>query len=334
MRVFMTGATGYVGGAVARRLRADGRVVVGAARSDRAADRLRAAGLEARPADLFDPAGLAAGAADADAVVSAGYGPPLGDLDALAEAELAAVHAMVGTLHGTSTSPRPFLFTSGSGVLGPTGPRPETEDRPARPAPVLAWRLPVEQEVLAAGRQGIGPDRARAASAVISIPLVHGHGANPVVLDFIPQAHRDGEARYLGAGENHWSAVHVDDLTDLYLLALEALADGSLAPGTLLQPAAASSMPFATLYAGEMRLDASCARTLLGWNPTRPSLREDVAHGSYADAPRRRAAPRREPHPPAGGDPGRALWGGRPTVGRSRATPASPAAAPPRTAAR
>jgi hypothetical protein len=127
----------------------------------------------------------------------------------------------------------------------------------------------------------------------------------------------------VGTGENHWSAVHVDDLADLYLLALEALAGGGLAPGTLLQPAAAptfsmraladavaegtgvgrtaswtveeadaaSPLPFATLYASEMRLDASRSRTLLGWNPTRPSLLEDLAHGSYADAARRRAAP-------------------------------------------
>ncbi|MBC7928034.1 MAG: hypothetical protein H7039_20510, partial [Bryobacteraceae bacterium] len=160
---------------------------------------------------------------------------------------------------------------------------------------------------------GFGAPRVPVASAVFRVPLVHGYGRNAVVLDFLEQAKRDGEARYVGTGENHWSAVHVDDLAHLYLLALEALASGALPPGTLIHPAAtptfsmrelaeavaegtgvgrtrsisieeargASPFPFADLYASDMRLDATFARETLGWRPSRLSLPEDIARGSY-----------------------------------------------------
>lgn len=314
MRVFVTGATGYVGTAVTEALRGAGHDVVGLARSDAAEATLRAAGHEVHRGDLLDLDSLREGARAADGVVHAGLAPLWHDMDAFAAAERNAARAMIEVLGEVSGSPRPFLFTSGSGVLGVTGTELANEDRPADPYPPLAWRLPIENEVLAAGKRDAG----RVATAVFRVPIIHGRGGNPVTLDLLDQARRNGEARHVGSGENHWSAVDVDDLADLYRLALEALADGRVEPGTLFHVAAeptfsmrdlaqaiatgtgvgrtgtwtvdeanaATPYPFAELFASEQRLDASRARRLLGWSPRRPHILEDIAHGSYAGGDR------------------------------------------------
>lgn len=311
MRVFVTGATGYVGTRVAVVLRDYGHEVVGLARSDDAAAKLCAAGHTVHRGDLLDLGSLTEGARAADAVVHAGLAPLWHDMDAFAAAERNAARTLIEEL-AASEDVKPFLFTSGSGVFGATGTEPADEDRPADPYPPLAWRLPIEDEVLAAGRRELG----RVATAVFRVPIIYGHGANPVTLDLIETARKTGAARYVGSGENHWSTVHVDDLADLYRLALEGLADGRVEPGTLFhvgaeptvsmralaeaiatgtgvgetgswtvdEANASSAYPFAELFATDVRLDASRARRLLGWTPSRPSILDDIATGSYASA--------------------------------------------------
>jgi nucleoside-diphosphate-sugar epimerase len=287
MRVLLTGATGYVGSAAAEALRAAGHEVTGLARSDEAAAKLDAAGFAASRGDLARPETLAAAVADADAVIHAA---------ALAgEADAAAVAAMLRMLEGAG---KPFVYTSGAWVLGSTGDTVADEDEPLDAAELVAWRPSVETAVLSArGVRGV----------VLRPTVVYGRGGGtPATM--VRSAQRKGVVRYVGDGRQRWPTVHVDDLAELYALALGA------APGTLLHASAGPSVtarevaeaaaaahgaraePWpleaarATLgaYADALALDQQVsgerARRLLGWQPRRPDVLWELREGSYAGA--------------------------------------------------
>src|SRR5687767_5620752 len=141
MRVFVTGATGYVGTAVAEALRAAGHEVAGLARSDDAAARLEAAGCAALRGSLADADVLARGAREADTVI---HLAATGGADQ-AEVDTSAVRALLDALAGSG---KPFLYTSGIWVLGPTGDAVADEDAPANAAALVAWRPAVERAVV------------------------------------------------------------------------------------------------------------------------------------------------------------------------------------------
>jgi uncharacterized protein YbjT (DUF2867 family) len=130
MRVFLTGATGYIGTAVAEHLRAAGHQVMGLARSDAAAGRLRAAGVEAVRGDFTDPAGVGATARAADGTIS------------MATAYDLAVDppAVDAILHALEGSGKPFIYTSGIWSHGDTGGHVVDETTPPRPLPMVQWR--------------------------------------------------------------------------------------------------------------------------------------------------------------------------------------------------
>ncbi len=288
MRVLLTGATGYLGSAAAEALRAAGHEVAGLARSDGAAARLEAAGFAARRGDLARPETLAEPVADADAVVHAAALP--GDADA------AAVAAMLRMLAGTG---RPLVYTSGAWVLGSTGGTVADEDAPTDAAELVAWRPAVEQAVLSSAARGVR-------GVVLRPTVVYGRGGGTPG-SMVRSAQRKGVVRYVGDGRQRWPFVHVDDLAELYVLALDA------APGTLLHASAGPSVAarevaeaaaashgaraepwpleaaratlgaFADALALDQQVSAGRARRLLGWEPRRPDVLWELREGSYVE---------------------------------------------------
>lgn len=287
MRVFVTGATGYVGSAAVEALRAAGHQVTGLARSDDAAQRLEAAECTALRGSLADTDVLARGAREADAVIHAGA---TGAADQ-AEVDTAAVHALLDALAGSG---KPFVYTSGVWVLGPTGDAAADEDAPANPAAIVAWRAGIERAVADAAAREIR-------TVVLRPGVVYGRGGGTPG-GFLASARKKGMVRYVGDGSQRWPMVHVDDLAALYVLALAAPAGtvlnaaGPSLPAREVAEAAAraagaraEAWPLADararlgVYADALALDqqvsAERARAL-GWRPSRPSVLQELAGAS------------------------------------------------------
>jgi nucleoside-diphosphate-sugar epimerase len=279
MDVFITGASGYVGGVVTERLIAAGHRVAGLARSDRAAARVAALGATPVRGDLRAVAVLREAAGRADAVVHAAfdYADP-----GMAAAEALALPAMLDTV--------PFVYTS-TGLVYPGG--PGAEDDPVDEATASQpHKVAGERTALAAG------------GTVLRVPLVHGRGGSALVLGLLEMGRTRGVVPYLGDGSQTWSAVHVDDLADLFLLAVEKPQPGAIfnaasgdtfqmaqlaevlaaragATAVSLSPteAAAISAQLAVLGRdGGMAGDR--ARATFGWAPHRPTLLDDVRAGA------------------------------------------------------
>jgi nucleoside-diphosphate-sugar epimerase len=268
--VFVTGASGYIGSAVARTLLAHGHRVRGLARGDAAEVRVRAAGAIPVRGSLTDLPVLAAAAAAGDAVIhtAADTGDDRPQIDA------AAVRAMLGAMAGGA-----FITTTGA-PRARSSRVPVGEDDTAEPAGPLAWLAEAEQRVLTA---------ARVRGAVVRPPIVYGAGGGPVA-GLVRQARADGVARYVDAGDNRWSAVHVSDLASAYTLILEKKATGAFhaaeaVPVTMaglfeaigyaagvpvkswtLAEALATHGPVAGYLAADAALDAGRLRGL-GWTP-------------------------------------------------------------------
>jgi nucleoside-diphosphate-sugar epimerase len=210
MKIFVTGATGYIGSVVVERLRDFGHQVSGLARSDESARKLQAAGALATRGNLHDPASLARAARECDAAIHLAmeFSAETPRLDRRATETILEEYRLTG---------RPFLYTSGVWVLGDTGGAEADEETPLNPVPLVAWRPAVEQLVLGAqGPRGV----------VIRPAMVYGRGGG-FLGDFARQGREHGAVRIVGTGTNRWPFVHVDDLADLYVLALGAVA-GSL----------------------------------------------------------------------------------------------------------
>jgi len=293
MRVFLTGATGYIGTAVAERLRAAGHEVEGLARTDAAGQKLLRAGVHPVRGDFGDLARLAGAAPAGDGVISL---PTPYD----ATVDGPAVAAMLDALAGSG---KPFIYTSGIWSHGDTGGRVVDETTAANPAPLVAWRQAVEDRVLAAAKRNVR-------SIVIRPAIVYGRGGG-IPAGFADSARTEGAARFVGTGENRWPFVHVDDLADLYLAALERAPAGTLllattgpsvavrevaeaasrgagaggrTAATPLAEARQSMGPYADALALDQQASGRRAEELLGWRPYRPGVLEEMEHGSYAAA--------------------------------------------------
>ncbi len=229
MRVLVTGATGYIGSAVAEVLSGAGHTVVGLARSREAEAELARRGHETVSGDLRHPRTLAAAAASSDGVVHTAVTQ---DAD-MGPCEQASVRVFLEALSGSN---RPFIYTSGVWVYGSAPPGGMlVEESPTDPVAIFDWRPALEQEVLSAASAGVR-------SIVIRPAMVYGRGGGPLN-QFGEMAH-DGAPRYVGDGANHWALVHVDDLAELYLLALD-----SAPPGTLVNAARGEPVPVRELAA-------------------------------------------------------------------------------------
>ncbi|MDO3412343.1 SDR family oxidoreductase [Saccharibacillus sp. CPCC 101409] len=290
MRVFVTGATGFIGSAVVRELLEAGHRVVGLARSDSGAQALTDAGAEVRRGSLEDLESLRQGAEEADGVIHLAYIHDFSDMQAATRADRLATEAIGAALEGTN---KPFVLTSGLLMLA-TG-RLATEDDLA----VGSGRYAETAVDELAGR-GIR------ASVVRLSPTVHGEHDHGFVRALVGIAQNKGFAAYVGDGSNHWPAVHRLDAAALFRLALESAPAGSRLHG-----AAEQGVPFREIaeaigrglnlpvrsiapedspaHFGWMNFAAPVdtlasndkTRQLLNWEPQRQGLLEDLAAGYY-----------------------------------------------------
>jgi nucleoside-diphosphate-sugar epimerase len=294
MEVFLTGATGYIGSAVAEALLSAGHKVTGLARTDEKAAQLSARGVRAILGNLLQPETMAAAARAADGVIHTAN-----TNDATSpKVDAAAVAAMLKAMQGSG---KPFLYTSGVWVLGSTGEKVADESTPTNPTPLVAHRPAIEQEVLG-GKQN------RVRSIVIRPALVYGRGGSiPAML--VQSARETGAARYVGDGTNRWPFVDVEDLAKLYVLALEKAPAGSLynaasgpsyrvrevaeaasigggAKGKTqslpLEEARKTMYAFADALVLDQQVSGKKAEKDLGWTPRAASVLDDLKTGSYA----------------------------------------------------
>ena len=302
MRVFLTGATGYIGGTVAQSLLAAGHQVIGLARSDEAAERLTAVGVMAHRGDLKDLESLKSGATSAEGVIHTGFSvDDWGKLDVAFAQERAAVEAMLDTLKGTG---KPFLYTSGAGVFAETGNRVVDETASPDAKEDVGLRIPIEQTVVQAAEHNIR-------TIVIRPGLVYGNGGSQIMHALAGLVRQAGGTHTVGDGQNAWSAVHVEDLADLYLKAIENGPAGTVfhaasedkasmhdiasaiartlnlqGPATVwpVEEAKGALGPLAEGLASNKRISAAKAREVLGWRPQRIGLIDDIENGSYPAA--------------------------------------------------
>lgn len=212
MKVFLTGATGYVGSVVAEKLLEKRREVLGLARNDAAEGKLVERGIEPLRGDLKNVESLQRGAEQADAIIHTAFIHDFSDYNGAVQTENAAITAFAEALAGTN---KPFISTSGSGFLGDTKSDSADENYPLDPNSPFLARGASEQDTLKLSQKGVR-------SVVLRLPLfVYGRGGRSFVPFMIEQAKRNGAANYIGAGAEKASAVHVEDAADLYLLALE-----------------------------------------------------------------------------------------------------------------
>ena len=209
MRVFVTGATGFVGTAVVQELINAGHQVLGLARSDASVQKLLEAGAEVHRGDLEDLESLRSGAAQADGVIHAGFIHDFTRFAEVCQVDKTAIETIGEVLAGSN---RPFIVTSGTALVSPG--RLATEDviPPFNPA----WPRASEQAKDAVAKLGV-----RAAAIRLS-PSVHGdddkHGFVPILVNI---AKEKKFSAYIGEGTNRWNAVHRVDAAHLYRLALE-----------------------------------------------------------------------------------------------------------------
>src|SRR3984885_554628 len=212
MRIFVTGASGWIGSAVVPELLGAGHEVVGLARSEASAQRLEAAGAIVQQGQLDDPDGLAKAAADCDGVVHLAFQHEVafgGDFAAAAAADRRAVEAMGAALAG---SDRPLVLASG--MLGLTAGRVATEDDGLGPAAEVRANpagLRAATALFTLSLRGIG-----VRSSVLRFPpTVHGDGDHGFVATFVAIARERGVSAYVGDGTNRWPGVHRSDAARL-----------------------------------------------------------------------------------------------------------------------
>ena len=216
MRVFLTGASGYIGSAVARELVRAGHEVTGLHHLEESADTVRAAGATPMRGDIADPATYAEAAAGHDVIVHLAADP--GDR---AAADAAAVDTLIEAARSHMIRDAHLVYTSGCWVLGDTAGAAADEDYPAdHPAEIVAWRPAHEERVL--GIPGEGSDLT---GTVVRPGNVYG-GVDGLVTPLFATAAETGAARFVGNGENRWSMIHRNDLATLDLRIVEERASG------------------------------------------------------------------------------------------------------------
>jgi nucleoside-diphosphate-sugar epimerase len=288
MRVFMTGATGYIGAFVAQELKGRGHDIVGLARGESASEKLLRAGVHPVMGDMEDTAVLQEMVHDADAVVHCGFarGPRAPELEG------AALDVMLDALGSDHEA---FIYTSGIWVYGSRGDAIIGEDAPLAPTPLVAWRPSHERRVLGAAAH-------RLRTIVIRAAMVYGESGG--LVEGMVEQGRNGPVQVVGDGTNRWSCVRVDALAELYALALERAERGTVynatrgaavpyveiaraasraagGDGTVEHIAVADARTTLGALADALTVDlqVSSERAIreLGWEPHRPTILEELS---------------------------------------------------------
>jgi len=287
MRVFITGASGYIGTAVCAAVKKHGHDVVGLARSAESIEKLKAAGVHPVAGSLSDHSVLREMTHDADAVIHCAFeqsaeGPGL---------ESGALDAMLGAV---DTDHEAFIYTSGVWVYGDTGGKTVDERAPLNPIPLVAWRPAMEKKVQDAQRHKLR-------TIVIRPGLVYG--GNGGIVGMMIGLAKAQQLAIFGDGKNHWQMVHVEALAELYALAIDRAPSDSLYNGVSSDSVqygdlarAASRVaggdgnvhavsleegrkmvgPFADALALDQRISGAKAVRELGWHSERPGVLEEL----------------------------------------------------------
>ena len=295
MRVFVTGASGWIGSAVIPQLLAAGHQVVGLARSDGAAAAVAALGAEVRRGDLDDLDGLRAGAEASDGVIHLAFKHDFSDFAGAGRTERAAVETLGKALEG---SDRPFLLASGIALLAPGRMVAEREATPM--VGPDAPRGGAEELALSYAERGVRSVSLRFA------PSVHGPGDHGFVSTLVGVARERGTSGYVGDGVNRWPAVHRLDAARLVRSALERSPAGSVVHAVAEEGLPARTIAEAigrglgvpvrsvdpddaaehfgwigAFFAVDMPASSALTQERLDWTPTQPGLIEDLDAGSY-----------------------------------------------------
>jgi len=297
MRVFVTGATGFIGSAIVPELINAGHRVLGLTRSEAGAQSLAAAGAEAHRGTLEDLESLRSGAIQADGVIHCAFDHDFSNFVANCEKDRRAIEALGGALTG---SDRPLVITSGTGMGNAAPGQPATEDifNPSHPNPRRASEL-----------AGASVSAAGVNLSVVRLPQVHDTVKQGLITPLVALAREKGVSAYVGDGLNRWPAAHVLDVARLYRLALEkqepgaryhavaeegvsardianVIGQGLKLPVVALSAAEASGhFGWLAMFVGlDMPASSAQTRERLGWHPTGPGLISDLERMRYADA--------------------------------------------------
>lgn len=298
MRVFVTGATGFIGSAVVAELIAAGHDLIGLCRSDEKAAALAAAGAEVYRGSLADADVLEAGAARADGVIHLAFNHDFSRFAANCEDDRRVIAALGSALAGSN---RPLVITSGTGIAGSVPGQPAREDN----APIGSDTHPraaSEEAAAAVAASGVNV-------SVVRLPQVHDTAKQGLITPLIAVYRAKGACVYLGAGRNRWAAAHVLDVARLYRLAIEkaepnakyhAVADEGvpmrdiadtlgrrlkLPTKSIAAEEAAAYFGWLAMFAAyDMPASSEQTRRTLGWQPTGPSLLADLAQLQLSEA--------------------------------------------------
>jgi nucleoside-diphosphate-sugar epimerase len=293
MRIFVTGAPGFIGSALVPELIKAGHSVLGLTRSDVGAEKLRAAGAEVLHGNIEDLDGLRKGAADSDGVIHLAFNHDFSQFEKNAADDRKAITAIGEELLG---SDRPFIVTSGTAIAANVDGKPSTED-----GPTAAWnpRAASEAAVKELTMRGVN-------TSVVRLPQVHDTRRQGLVPYLLAAAREKGVSAYLGDGSNRWPAAHVSDVARLYRLAFEKAEPGAIyhavdeegvtmkviveAHGRGLKMPVVSIKPeeseahfgWLARFAGhDMPSSGAITRQKLNWTPTGPDLITDLNNMDY-----------------------------------------------------
>lgn len=293
MRVFVTGATGFIGSAIVAELLGAGHEVVGLARSDQAAAALETVGTEVHRGALDDLESLRSGAEEADGVIHTAYIHDFSQIQEAGQTDRRAVETLGAALEGSG---RPLVITSGVALIHPG--RIVTEEEFADPA--SSHRVGSEEAALSFASRGVRSSIVRPGASV------HGEGDHGFVPVLIEIARQRGVSGYIGDGSNRWPAVHRLDAARLYRLALEDAPAGSVEHAVAEQGVATRAIAevigrqldlpvvsvspgdadehfgwLARFYAVDAPASSALTRQRFGWEPTHVGLIEDLEQGHY-----------------------------------------------------